>query len=394
MLTADFKGMALPRLGFGAMRLPQLEGGAIDEAQVNDMIAYCMEHGVNYFDTAYPYHGGMSELVLAKALAPYPREDYFLANKYPGHQIADEYDPADIFEEQLRKCGVEYFDFYLLHNVYEKSLPVYLDERWGIVDYFAEQVKNGRIKHLGFSTHGSLSCMEDFLDACGEHMEFCQIQMNYLDWDVQKAREKVEMLQARGLPVWVMESVRGGMLCSLSEENMALIAAANTSATPFELAMRWQLDKPSTVVLTGSSNTEQLQQNIAVWEEAAPLTAAEQELVASISANMRDDVPCTACRYCCDSCPQELDIPYLMEIANEVRVAPSFNGGMRLDALEEGKRPQDCIACRACEAMCPQSIEISQVIADIVERQKNVPHWEDLCRARAEAARKLREQQA
>ena len=152
MIYSDFQDKKLSLLGFGTMRLPVFADESIDEAQVKEMTKYALEHGVNYFDTAYPYHNGNSERVIGRILKEYPRESYYLATKYPGHQIlSNGYNPAEIFEEQLKKCDVEYFDFYLLHNVFEKSIETYLDPRWGIIDYFKEQKRLGRIKHLGFS---------------------------------------------------------------------------------------------------------------------------------------------------------------------------------------------------------------------------------------------------
>ena len=210
MIYTGFQDKKLSMLGFGTMRLPTLEGGAIDEAQVAEMVKYALDNGVNYFDTAYPYHGGMSEIVIGKVLSEYPRDSYYLATKYPGHQISSSYDLAAVFEEQLKKCGVEYFDFYLLHNVYENSIQTYLDPRWDIIGYFREQKRLGRIRHLGFSCHGRVENLREFLDAAGDDMEFCQIQLNWLDWTLQDAKAKVELLNERNIPVWVMEPVRGG----------------------------------------------------------------------------------------------------------------------------------------------------------------------------------------
>lgn len=155
MIHTEACGEKLSMLGFGTMRLPVDEAGKIIEAQVAEMTEYALAHGVNYFDTAYPYHGGEAERVMGRVLEKYPRESFLLATKYPGHQQSERYDPAAIFEEQLQKCGVEYFDFYLLHNVCEMSIDTYLDPRWGIVDYFLQQKRLGRIRHLGFSSHGS-----------------------------------------------------------------------------------------------------------------------------------------------------------------------------------------------------------------------------------------------
>ena len=197
MIYTDFHGEKLSLLGFGTMRLPLVPGGGpadVDEKTTADMVRYAMDHGVNYFDTAYPYHGGMSERVIGRVLKDYDRQSFYLATKYPGHQISDSYDPAAIFEEQLQKCGVEYFDFYLLHNVYENSIAVYEDERWNILQYLLEQKKNGRIRHLGFSCHGNLPVLKRFLDAYGKDMEFCQLQLNYIDWTFQNDKEKVELL--------------------------------------------------------------------------------------------------------------------------------------------------------------------------------------------------------
>ena len=210
MITNKIHDKELSLLGFGAMRLPLNEDGSIDEKQVFEMVKYASEHGVNYYDTAYPYHQGNSEVVMGKALKQLPRESYCLATKYPGHQIASSYNPAEIFEIQLKKCDVEYFDYYLLHNVYENSIQVYTDSKWGIIDYFIKQKELGRIKHLGFSCHGSAELLKEFLDGYGDKMEFCQIQLNYLDWTLQDAKAKYELLTERNIPVWVMEPVRGG----------------------------------------------------------------------------------------------------------------------------------------------------------------------------------------
>lgn len=315
MLTNEFQGKTLSRLGFGTMRLPLNSGDAadIDTEQTDRMVDYCMSHGINYFDTAYPYHGGKSELVIGKSLARYPRESFYLADKYPGHQIASSYDPAGIFEEQLKKCRVEYFDFYLLHNIYEHSLPTYLDERWGILDYFLEQKKNGRIRHLGFSTHAELETLVEILDRIGEHMEFCQIQLNYLDWTLQRGREKYELLTERGIPVWVMEPVHGGKLAVLPEADQAKLRALRPEEKDPAWAFRFLqgLDNVK-MVLSGMSSMEQMMENIQTYESCLPLTQEEEAAILEVAEGMKDTIPCTACRYCCDGCPQQLDIPMLI----------------------------------------------------------------------------------
>ena len=393
MQTNDFKGLSLSRLGFGAMRLPTHEDGSIDQAAVEEMVAYAMEHGVNYFDTAWPYHGGNSEIVMGKVLSKYPRDTWYLASKYPGHQIAESYDPAAIFEEQLKKCGVEYFDFYLLHNVYENSLATYQDPKWGIVDYFKEQVKKGRIKHLGFSSHARPDTLEKFLDYAGEDMEFCQIQLNYLDWTLQDAKAKYDLLTARGIPVWVMEPVRGGRLANLSDEDAAKLKALRSDDSVAAWAFRWLQKLPNVkMVLSGMSSMEQMQDNVKTFSTGAPQTEQEAALLLEIADGMKNALPCTRCRYCCDGCPQGLDIPMLIHAYNDVK----FSGGgmtvaMQFDALPEDKRPAACIKCGACAAICPQNIDIPGALEELADILAKTPSWAELCRQREEAARKLKE---
>ncbi len=393
MIYTDFQGKRLSQLGFGTMRLPTLENGAIDEAQVEDMVKYAMEHGVNYFDTAYPYHGGMSEIVTGKTLRAYPRDAYYLATKFPGHQISESYDPAAVFEEQLKKCGVEYFDFYLLHNVYEMSMQTYMDPRWGILDYFREQKRLGRIKHLGFSSHGGLECLREFLDAAGDDMEFCQIQLNWLDWTLQSAREKVELLNQRHIPIWVMEPVRGGRLCKLEAPAEEALHALRPDESIPAWGFRFLQDIPGvTMVLSGMSDMQQMQENIATFAARKPLSQAENETLLTIAEGMKNAVPCTACRYCTDQCPMGLDIPLMMATCSELRFTPTTNTAMRLEGLPVDKQPAACIGCGACAQMCPQKIDIPGVMAELNEKLKTIPKWADICREREEAAKRIREQ--
>ncbi len=389
MLTSTFKGRTLSRLGFGAMRLPQKDG-EIDAEQVFRMVDYALAHGVNYFDTAYPYHGGMSEIVLGRALARHPRGSFFLADKYPGHQIAETYDPAAVFEDQLRKCGVDYFDFYVLHNVYEKSVGVYEDPRWGIIDYFVEQRRLGRVRHLGFSSHAGLDTLAGFLDRHGAEMEFCQIQCNYMDWTLQKAREKVSLLASRGLPVWVMEPARGGRLATLPESAASRLRAARPGASPVSWAFRWLQGIPEVkVVLSGMSAMEQMTGNVETFSSDAPLSEEERALLLDVAEGMKDGVPCTACRYCCDGCPQGLDIPTLLRAYNDLRFSTNLTPSMLVEALPAEKRPSACLRCGACAAVCPQKIAVPDVLADLAARCAALPSWEATCRERAEAARRL-----
>ncbi len=391
MIYREFQGKSLSMLGFGTMRLPTRPDGSIDELELGKMTDYAMAHGVNYFDTAYPYHGGMSEIAIGRALSKYPRESYYLASKYPGHQIAERYDPAEVFEEQLKKCGVEYFDFYLLHNVYENSMGVYLDPQWGILDYFKEQKRLGRIKHLGFSTHAQNATLRAFLDVAGADMEFCQIQLNWLDRTLQDAEGKVEMLRERGIPVWVMEPLRGGKLCRLSDEAEAILRALR----PDEAIPAWSFRYLQgidgvTVVLSGMSDFEQMQANVATFAEEKNLDEAESAALFGIAEGMMSGVPCTGCRYCVDGCPMGLDIPALIATYNELCVEAKTNPVMWLEALPEEKQPSACVFCGRCARVCPQGIDVPGVLEKLAEKVASIPKWSDICRERAEAARRLR----
>ena len=391
MIYREFKGLQLSALGFGAMRLPLCEDGSIDDARTGEMVRYAMENGINYFDTAYPYHGGMSEVVLCKYLNQYPRDSYYLADKYPGHQIVDYYDPAAIFEDQLKKCGVEYFDFYLLHNVSEFSIGTYLDPKWGIIDYFLEQKRLGRIRHLGFSTHGGVDNIRAFLDAAGEHMEFCQIQLNYLDWTLQNAKAKCALLAERNIPVWVMEPVRGGKLANLSETNTAKLRALRPEESTAAWGFRWLQTVPeTTVVLSGMSNMEQTADNVKTYSEEKPLNGEEIALLEEIAGELMDAIPCTGCRYCCDGCPQGLDIPYLLNLYNDLRVVASPMVRMRSDSLPEDKRASACIACGACESICPQGLKIPELLRGFADALDQMPSWAAICAEREAAAKRAK----
>ncbi len=392
MIYKSFQDLRLSQLGFGTMRLPLLaDGVTIDENQVAEMTAYAIEHGINYFDTAYPYHQGNSERVIGRVLSKYPRESFYLATKFPAHQIASSYDPAGIFEEQLKKCGVEYFDFYLLHNVYEKSISTYMDPQWGILDYFLEQKRLGRIKHLGFSTHGGVKNIEEFLNYCGEHMEFCQIQLNYLDWTIQDARAKCALLNKWNIPIWVMEPVRGGKLANLPEADAATLRTLRPDESVAAWALRWLQDiEGVTMILSGMSSMEQMIDNVKTFEAANSLTAAEQDALRPIAARLANSVPCTACRYCCDGCPQGLDIPTLLAHYNDLRADPVFGVRIRVEAIPPEKRPEACIKCGKCSRSCPQNINIPEALADMARILDTLPSWEVICREREEAAKRNR----
>lgn len=371
MIYRDFHGKKLSALGFGAMRLPVIDGddGRIDEAAALRMVDTAMQNGINYYDTAWGYHGENSELVMGKALSRYPRDSYYVATKFPGYDPSNWGKVEEIFEQQLKKLGVEYFDFYLFHNVCEMNIDAYLnDEKYGIYSYLMKQKQNGRIRHLGFSCHGSIPVLQRFLDAYGKDMEFCQLQLNYLDWTFQNGKEKVDLLDQHNIPVWVMEPLRGGKLAKLLPEYEARLKELRPDEEIPAWAFRFLQSIPSvTMILSGMSNDEQLEKNLITFAEDKKLNEVEMSALLDIAEKMLSvgTVPCTACHYCVSHCPQGLNIPDLLALYNE----HAFTGGgfiapMALGALPEDKRPQACLQCRSCEQVCPQQIKISEVLAD------------------------------
>ncbi|MBR2907610.1 MAG: aldo/keto reductase [Clostridia bacterium] len=374
MIYSNVGGCSVSLLGMGTMRLPTDSTGEIDKAATREMIAYAMKSGINYFDTAWGYHGGKSESVMGELLSEYPRDSYCLVSKFPGYDPANLERHAEVFEEQLRKCRTDYFDFYLFHTVSETNIDNYLDPKYGLFDYLCEQKRNGRIRHLGFSVHASLETMERFLDAYGDELEFGQVQLNYLDWNFQDAKSKVKVLRERGLPVIVMEPVRGGALCSLSDRHIERLRALDPTRTPAEWAFRFvQSIDGVAVVLSGMSNFEQLRENVETFGTRTPLTEEEFNTLLEIGREMTavGTLPCTSCRYCVEYCPQGLNIPWIIGLYNDkIYEKETLSMPRVLLATPADKRPSACLSCRACEEVCPQGIRISEMMKRFAEAGK------------------------
>lgn len=371
MYCNSFKDLKLSALGLGCMRLPCInnEEANPDQAATQEMVDYAMANGINYYDTAWGYHGGNSEPVMGRALKKYPRSSFYLATKFPGYDVRNFGKTEEIFEKQLQRLQTDYFDFYLFHNVCETNIRQYLDdEKYGTWSYLIQQRRNGRIRHLGFSCHGNMPVLKAFLEKYGKDMEFCQLQINYFDWKFQHAKEKVDLLREYGIPVWVMEPLRGGRLCRLSDEQEAVLKALRPEETAAQWAFRFLQSIPDvTVTLSGMSDMEQLKQNIVTFDEDKPLDDREMAGLMQVTDSMLSAgaVPCTACRYCVSHCPKELDIPTIMELYNQYKSTgdkPDFIAPMQIAAMPKEKRPAACIACRSCEKVCPQEIKISEIM--------------------------------
>ncbi len=375
MYYNKFQNIELSSLGLGCMRLPVIDGddSKPDAAAVEEMVAYAMQNGINYYDTAWGYHSGNSEIVMGNALAKYPRESFYLASKFPGYDLSNMDKVEEIFEKQLEKCRVDYFDFYLFHNVCEMNINQYLDPKYGIYNYLTLQRDSGRIKHLGFSAHGSYEVIERFLKAYGDDMEFCQLQINYIDWEFQNAVKKVELVKSYGIPVFVMEPVRGGKLASLDAQYERKLKEMRPDESVLAWAFRFLQSIDATVILSGMSDFEQLKQNIELFREKKPLDNDEMKTLLGMARDMVNPktVPCTACRYCTTHCPMELDIPFLLNLYNEHFYSDGgFIAPMALMSLPEDKQPSACIGCGSCEAVCPQQIKIPEALASFCEMLK------------------------
>lgn len=373
MIYNDFKGLKLSSLGLGTMRLPTLanDDSKIDLEASRKMFDYAIKNGINYFDTAYGYHGGESEIVNGIILKDYPRDSFYLASKFPGFNTENMEQKEEIFQKQLEKCQVEYFDFYLFHCLSDKSFEYYTSDEYKLMDFLLEQKKNGKIRHLGFSTHADFETTKKFIDIYREHLEFCQIQLNYLDWTLQEANKFVKLLQEYNIPIWVMEPVRGGLLAKLNNDyNSKLKALRPDEDTPAWAFRFLQSIEGVTMILSGMSNDQQLSDNIKTFAEFKPLDDNEMKTLLEIADDMLKTkrLPCTSCKYCITKCPMELDIPKIISLYNEYGFTDS--GKMPkyiLNSLGD-KIPAACIGCKACEQMCPQEIKISEMMKDFASK--------------------------
>ena len=379
MQYTDFKDLKISRLGFGAMRLPMDAEGKIDPDHVQKMVDYAMSHGVNYYDTAYRYHAGESENYFGRALAKHPRESFFLADKMPSWLCASEEDVKKIFEDQLSKCGVEYFDFYLMHNVDEEGWDDIV--KLHIFEHLKEEKEAGRIRHLGASFHCSAEFLKKVLAEYGDYIEFVQLQINYFDWEYDKAFEYYDVAREAGKPIIIMEPVRGGMLANpMSEEACRLLdeAAAEGSACRkageegkanyAAYALKFCDELPGILTtLSGMSTYEQLVDNINTFN-APVMTAEEKAAVDAAAKAIQSDIiiPCTACNYC-DECPSGIKIPEIFRIYN-VAASKGFHniwGSLSGQYYGMETTASACIECGACESHCPQKIQIIEELKKI-----------------------------
>lgn len=360
----------MPKLGFGLMRLPEKDG-KVDITRVSDMVDAYMKAGMNYFDTAYVYHGGNSEKAIKEALVKrYPRESFMLATKLPAWCMKNEADRDRIFNEQCERCGVDYFDLYLLHSIEDGSNgDTY--ERLDCFNWGLQKKAEGKIRHFGFSFHGSPAYLIKILDVHPE-IEFVQIQLNYADWKnpVVRSGELYEILHSRNIPMIIMEPVKGGTLASLTPELEAMYRAVRPEASIASWALRFVGSLPGVMtILSGMSTEEQMADNIGTFSHFEPLSAEEKELVKKVTAIMLNvpQIGCTSCRYCTPGCPMSISIPDVframntMSLYGDVFRPKNFYSGI----VGQGHgRASDCIGCGQCESVCPQHLPIIDLLKD------------------------------
>ncbi|MGI6734328.1 MAG: aldo/keto reductase [Anaerovoracaceae bacterium] len=367
--TFNPSGEKVSLLGLGTMRLPVTgrDETVIDEEKAIELIRYAIDSGINYVDTAYMYHGGNSEVILGKALKDGYREKVFLADKMPIWLAKNAGGFETLFEEQFRRLGVEHIDFYLVHNLTKGLWKEVKDQK--VMSFLDRMKAEGRIGKIGFSFHDELEIFKEIIN--DYPWEFCQIQLNFMDTELQAGVVGLKYAGEKGLPVIIMEPLKGGKLVkSLPESVAALWQSFPVKRTPAEWALRWVADFPEVMtILSGMSAVEEVEENIRILENAMPgsLTEEEQNLIRDVSAeyNRLIKASCTACKYCMP-CPKEIDIPEVMDRYNQWHIYHSVRESRRqYGFLKKGSRPTDCIDCKACEEQCPQHLPISDIMREM-----------------------------
>ncbi len=366
-----YKDIQLSRLGMGNMRLPSKGEGPnapIDWEKAHEIIDYAMANGITYYDTAYVYNSGESERCLGAAMKKYPRDSFYLATKF---NIMANPDYEAVFQEQLERLQTDRIDFYLMHCLMDGNIDKYLES--GAIEYFLKQKELGRIRYLGFSSHASVETLTRFADH--HAWDFAQLQINYFDWSYANTAKEYQVLADRSIPCVVMEPVRGGRLASLTPDAEALLKKAHPDWSVASWALRFVRSLPNVqVILSGMSTMDQIIDNVGTFRDDTPFTEADRATLMEACALFHNQlqVPCTACRYCCDDCPMGINIPEFLKVYNDYKVS----GGMalgRASQVESKGTPEDCIGCGTCTGHCPQNIQIPDIMAEMAEAIRKMP---------------------
>ena len=366
----QFKNIEISRLGLGNMRLPcktpikREANPLIDYNKAQELVDMAYENGVNYFDTAYMYHAGKSEKFIGQALKKYPRESYYLADKLPIWMCKKPADMQKIFDKQLQRTGIDCFDFYLLHSLdkgnFEKC------EKYGAYDFLLEKQKQGLIKNIGFSFHGTIDDLKAIVAA--HHWDFAQIQMNYLDWKNQDAKTQYEILTQAGIPVIVMEPVRGGKLADVPKrvEELFLNNAPDKSIASWAIRFCATHDNVLTI-LSGMNAKEQMLDNLQSLTDFVPMTDVELKICQNAASiiNESEIIPCTGCDYCAD-CPKSVKISTIFDVYNKLKTEEYTAEQAKEKYAQIDVNHTQCVACGKCKEHCPQSIDIPKMLSETI----------------------------
>lgn len=374
--TMEKLGVETSLLGYGCMRFPVTPDGNIDEAEAERLLDKAIAEGVNYIDTAYPYHGGQSEPLVGRILKKYDRDSYYLATKLPLWKVEKLADVDAILEEQLERLQTDHIDFYLMHAVGRERWDAMVE--MGVVKRLEELKEEGRIRYLGFSFHDSYEVFEEVLNY--RDWDFCQIQLNYMDTEEQAGLKGYELTVQKKIPLVIMEPVKGGSLAAFASDIMEKFHSVKPGASAASFALRFVGSLPNVkVILSGMSTMEQVEDNLQTFKDFEPLSAQEREVIEEVVALMRSRVQsgCTGCRYCMP-CPLGVDIPGSFRIWNTYHMYQNYNvvrNAWEKD-LGEAKQPKNCVECGRCEQACPQKLSIREDLkkaqADLDKKEMTV----------------------
>ena len=368
--TKKYKDLDISIIGFGCMRLPQKDGEP-DIEKTQEMVDYAMEHGINYYDTAWFYHGGKSELAVGKVMKKHPRDSYYLADKMPLRILKDKSEVIPTFEEQLKKCQVDYFDFYLAHNINKREWETL--KNCNVYEQLLEKKKESKIKYLGFSIHDTPELLEEVVNTY--RWDFVQLPINPIDWKVVDAKKQYEIATKAGLPVVVMNPLKGGQLSTLTEKAVDILKAENPDVSPSSWSLRYAASLPNVfVVLSGMTEMEHVTDNVKTFTDFKPLSEKEQEVLASaiFAYNSSGAISCTYCQYC-TGCPIGIDIPKNFLIYNQYKSNERKDRFiMAYESIKEENRADKCIKCGICKPKCPQKLDIPNLLNDIAELYKEL----------------------
>lgn len=368
MQYKEFNGTNLSTLGLGGLRFPTKpeDPNCIDRTEGQKIVDAAISCGINCFDTAPSYQDTDSERFLGEALSKYPRDSYYLSTKF---YVAYSKDIEAVFEAQMKRCKTDYFDFYMLHCLDEDTIGPYTDKTADYLGYLLKQKEAGRIRNIGFSSHAAPETLSRFLNWY-DAFDVALIQLNYLDWTLLDAKKQYEILTAHKIPVWVMEPMKGGSLSTLNEEAAAILKAVAPKKSISSWGFRFLQGLPNVqTVLSGMSSVSQVMENAATFDAFQPLDDSEMEALKEASNVFMKTlgIPCSGCRYCCNTCPAGLDIPLLIKGYNEYKISGET---WKIGELANAKNASECLSCKVCLNHCPQKIDIPEVMKQITATQE------------------------